>query len=95
MKLNHQLINQLIPFELLIIDMCVYLDFSTKDTDECSRLKPCSHECSNTAGGYRCSCPLGLTLNQDAKTCSGMSSFTSYYINSCCIGVGVNYDNIL
>ena len=51
--------------------MCVYLDFSTKDTDECSRLKPCSHECSNTAGGYRCSCPLGLTLNQDAKTCSG------------------------
>ena len=44
---------------------------TTVDTDECSRLSPCSHICTNTAGGFRCSCPLGLALDSDAKSCKG------------------------
>ncbi|XP_067940287.1 hemicentin-1-like [Watersipora subatra] len=50
-----------------------------QDTDECSRLSPCSHQCANTAGGYRCSCPTGLTLMSDAKTCQD--------IDECAIGL--------
>ncbi|XP_070502012.1 fibrillin-2-like [Chironomus tepperi] len=40
------------------------------DIDECiSEEHQCSHECHNTHGSYHCSCPNGLTLSDDRKTC--------------------------
>ena len=33
-----------------------------QNIDECERLKPCQNNgsCSDTPGGYKCSCPLGF-----------------------------------
>lgn len=40
------------------------------DIDECiSEEYQCSHECHNNHGSYYCSCPNGLTLSDDRKTC--------------------------
>lgn len=41
-----------------------------KELDECE-LKDhgCQHECTNTLGGYQCSCHIGYELHSDKKTC--------------------------
>ena len=44
------------------------------DYDECSTnggRGPCKGSCTNTAGGYTCSCPAGKTLNSDGVSCDG------------------------
>ena len=42
------------------------------DIDECVRgLSGCSHNCSNTVGGYNCSCLNGFELEMDNHTCTG------------------------
>ena len=44
---------------------------SNSDIDECSEATDdCQQTCSNTPGGYTCSCVLGYDLNSDAKTCT-------------------------
>ena len=51
------------------------LEFLVSDEDEC-RLKidkQCSHECINTLGSYRCSCPDGYETR--GKYCYGESFF--------------------
>lgn len=42
------------------------------DDDECARMKPCSHSCNNVLGSYFCSCPVGMTLGPDGKSCEGI-----------------------
>ncbi|MEQ2163443.1 hypothetical protein GOODEAATRI_030219, partial [Goodea atripinnis] len=39
------------------------------DENECEIGNPCSHTCHNTMGTYYCSCPHGLTISADGKTC--------------------------
>lgn len=43
---------------------------SCHDINECTvGTSGCSHTCANTDGGYFCSCPLGMTLDTNRKTC--------------------------
>jgi uncharacterized protein YegL len=45
-------------------------DNSTCDFDECAGGSgPCSHTCTNTVGGYECSCPDLMALAEDGNTC--------------------------
>ena len=46
------------------------------DVDECADQNGgCSHNCSNTAGSYYCSCLSGYTLNTtDNTSCDGRQS---------------------
>ncbi|XP_013413701.1 signal peptide, CUB and EGF-like domain-containing protein 2 [Lingula anatina] len=40
------------------------------DMDECRLgFHKCSHSCQNTVGGYQCSCPAGMKLAADQRTC--------------------------
>ncbi|OBS75509.1 hypothetical protein A6R68_18039, partial [Neotoma lepida] len=39
------------------------------DEDECTAGNPCSHTCHNAIGAYYCSCPKGLTIAADGRTC--------------------------
>ncbi|KAK7446068.1 hypothetical protein BaRGS_00040292, partial [Batillaria attramentaria] len=40
------------------------------DINECAAGTPgCSHACDNTDGGFLCSCPLGMKLDNDGRTC--------------------------
>ncbi|MGH0191937.1 UNVERIFIED_CONTAM: hypothetical protein FKN15_000676, partial [Acipenser sinensis] len=41
------------------------------DEDECTARNPCSHTCHNAIGTYYCSCPRGLTISADGRTCQG------------------------
>ena len=42
------------------------------DINECrSRNGGCSHTCTNTAGGYKCSCKKGYSLHSNKKYCVG------------------------
>ena len=41
------------------------------DDDECSRLNSCTHFCHNNIGSFTCSCPPGMFLTTDGKTCNG------------------------
>ena len=34
----------------------------------------CDHICTNTPGGYNCSCSTGYILNSDSLTCAGILS---------------------
>ncbi|RXN06313.1 hemicentin-1 [Labeo rohita] len=40
-----------------------------KDENECAEGNPCSHACHNAIGTYYCSCPRGLTISADGRTC--------------------------
>ena len=39
--------------------------------DECSKPHDCGHNCTNTFGGYTCSCRQGFMLHNDNATCNG------------------------
>ena len=42
------------------------------DIDECvPGLNRCDHNCTNTAGGYFCTCMDGYELESDNHTCTG------------------------
>lgn len=47
-----------------------YLSHSL-DIDECKLGHDCQDICSNTLGGYKCSCIKGYQLNTDKRTCTG------------------------
>lgn len=41
-----------------------------KEVDECeTKNHGCEHECTNTLGGYECSCYIGYELHSDKKQC--------------------------
>ena len=43
------------------------------DIDECVlSTDDCEHMCTNSIGGYNCSCHSGYTLEGDMKNCTGM-----------------------
>lgn len=42
------------------------------DVDECSAQQPCSQECVNTAGSYRCVCREGFSLAGDGRSCQSL-----------------------
>ena len=47
------------------------------DIDECREGNAnCSHTCDNTDGGFQCSCPIGMMLDNDLQTCVGKVNFT-------------------
>jgi hypothetical protein len=49
---------------------------SCEDIDECNEASPgCSHQCINTQVGAFCSCPEGMELMSDYKTCQGAVNF--------------------
>lgn len=58
------------PVQVGILQYCLYLSnmkgsnvFSNfPDIDECQQEGFCSHECTNTAGSYKCSCKNGYEL---------------------------------
>ena len=67
----------------IIADMVRGSNFT--DMDECAaaELNNCSHTCTNTPGGYYCSCRAGYLLNDDGKTCTGENiqfSFHCFFI---------------
>ncbi|KAM9306546.1 epidermal growth factor-like protein 7 isoform 1-T3 [Pholidichthys leucotaenia] len=39
------------------------------DVDECAERRPCSQQCVNTAGSYRCGCRDGFSLAGDGRSC--------------------------
>ena len=45
------------------------------DVNECLTTNDCQQQCTNTEGGYNCSCSQGFTLNSDNKTCDGMLNY--------------------
>lgn len=43
-----------------------------KEVDECETSEHgCEHKCTNTLGGYECSCNIGYELHSDKKHCEG------------------------
>jgi hypothetical protein len=52
--------------------------FLLSDEDECVAGNPCSHTCHNAMGTYYCSCPKGLTIAADGRTCQGIHKAKSY-----------------
>lgn len=50
---------------------CFFKHFIVPDEDECAVGNPCSHTCHNVVGSYYCSCPKGLTISADGRTCQG------------------------
>ncbi|XP_041706445.2 epidermal growth factor-like protein 7 isoform X1 [Coregonus clupeaformis] len=42
------------------------------DVDECSEQQPCSHQCVNMAGSYRCVCREGYRLARDSHSCESL-----------------------
>ena len=59
-------------YTIHVYDLMNEFVFSS-DVDEClTDNAGCSHSCTNTPGGYRCSCPdPDLTLSADNHTCKG------------------------
>ena len=49
---------------------CYYTFFS--DIDECTEsVDDCTQLCTNTPGGFNCSCSHTYTLSDDGRTCIG------------------------
>lgn len=49
------------------------------DINECERLpQPCAHQCVNTPGSFKCTCPPGRHLLGDGKSCAGLERLPSY-----------------
>ena len=56
---------------------CIGFRSRCLDIDECLQSSPpCSHQCENTPGGYRCLCPDGARLNSRGVCESGYITLT-------------------
>ncbi|XP_034048658.1 epidermal growth factor-like protein 7 [Thalassophryne amazonica] len=44
------------------------------DVDECTERRPCTQQCLNTAGSYRCACRDGFRLAGDGRSCQSLPS---------------------
>ena len=61
----------------IILSCCKYIIIPLlfdilSDIDECDlQTDGCAHNCSNTIGGFECSCRDGYELEEDGKTCRG------------------------
>ena len=55
-----------------IMDYLTLFIFFFPDVDECATDNGrCQASCENTIGSYRCSCPIGLRLRDDLRSCAG------------------------
>lgn len=54
-------------------DRCITVVYHSRpaDENECEVGNPCSHACHNVMGTYYCSCPRGLSISADGRTCQG------------------------
>ncbi|KAK2178330.1 hypothetical protein NP493_547g01048 [Ridgeia piscesae] len=52
---------------------------TTTDIDECEEFSPCEQNCTNSDGGFRCSCYPGFKYDQQMKMCKD--------INECDLGM--------
>ena len=60
------------------------------DVNECTdSTHSCSHACINTVGSYNCSCPNGMKLGTDSKTCAGKLIYIIVQIN-CSVKISMN-----
>jgi hypothetical protein len=49
------------------------------DTDECSeKMAGCSQICTNTPGGFNCSCNSGYHLGWDRRFCTGKKTLFTF-----------------
>uniref|UniRef100_A0A8B9H3J1 Hemicentin 1 n=1 Tax=Astyanax mexicanus TaxID=7994 RepID=A0A8B9H3J1_ASTMX len=62
----------------------VFLNRCDEDENECVEGNPCSHACHNAIGTYYCSCPRGLTISADGRTCQD--------IDECSLGGHICHD---
>ena len=70
-----------------MFNMRVWLNL-TSDIKECKQNpSPCERLCTEEPGGYKCSCPSGLYLDQDKRSCKGKPLFTTilYVLSSFCL----------
>ena len=66
---------------------------ATSDIDECAdNENNCPFDCTNTAGSYLCSCPVGFFFDEDTRNCTGRSV---KFINQHCIAWWLLNYNIL
>lgn len=77
--------NNIVPLliiymEFLSLSLCP-CPFPDEDENECVEGNPCSHACHNAIGTYYCSCPRGLTISADGRTCQGMTSSVILFHN--------------
>ena len=58
---------------------------SFQDINECRDESPCSHNCTNIAGGFECGCAVGYRLQNDGVSCEGKNLsicfFTVFTLN--------------
>lgn len=56
------------------------------DVDECADNNGgCQHQCTDTVGGYECSCKDGYSIDCDGHSCNGKySSCATYKYNNWC-----------
>ena len=55
------------------------------DVNECETENgQCEATCENTIGSYRCSCPPGMRLRLDERTCGGNPASSLINILCCC-----------
>lgn len=61
----------------------VLVDGTICERDECADIDQggCSHNCTNTIGGYMCYCPGELSLVTDGLTCGKMWFLNFYNLN--------------
>lgn len=74
--------NVVLPSNDMFVSTCSFLDVSVcffLDIDECKLFhtgqagRLCLHACVNTAGGYRCTCPVSYNVTRDGRNCKGHS----------------------
>lgn len=63
----------------LVFSWCWSFFVLRPDINECERLpQPCAHQCINTPGSFKCTCPPGRHLLGDGKSCAGLERLPNY-----------------
>jgi hypothetical protein len=62
--------------------------FHFADVDEClSSNGGCAHTCTNTEGGYECSCRSGYLLGEENRTCVDVNECSDSPCNHTCVNI--------
>lgn len=66
-------------FALSVFSWCWSFFVLRADINECERLpRSCAHQCINTPGSFKCTCPAGRHLLGDGKSCAGLERLPTY-----------------
>ena len=60
------------------------------DVNECAIEDFCSHGCHNKEGGFQCSCPVGLFISSDLRSCIGKARIL---LNIVIVFIGCSINN--